>query len=344
MKLLSNRPVQKPVSQSEMPLPSSQRKRRPRRVVLIVLAALALILLGAGGGYLLFRPRVQPLSLPALPANLTAADLGLTGWQDYQLPLPAHPLADPHLPGAPQVNPSLALLEDAAGQALIQQGQLNRGLAYLRAAAQSDVENLRYSNDYRLALRDHKLYSDEFTYFSQLAKQNTSPNVLISFALTYVDQMRSCPTPPDGLVCQAQDSWNSINVLNGVIDKHPYNVIARFARGLNHLYWPSLMGHLPLAQIDLQYAVALTRPLASISRAFIPQAYAALGDVFAKDGKVEQARNVWLNGEAVVPNSSLLSSRLTIPQDQLVNAENGSLRGLGVYVDTDLATFWRIGG
>lgn len=342
MKLLTNKSAQKPVVQPEISSPSSRKVRRPRRTILVILAV-PVILLVAAGGYLLFRPQVQPLSLPVVPSHLTAADLGLAQWREYQSPLPANPLTNPQLPETPRVASSLALLEDAAGQALVQHGQLTRGLAYLRAAAQSDSENLRYSNDYRLALRDHELYTEEFSFFSQLAHQDSSSNPLINFALVYVDQMRACPVPPDGLVCQAQDSWNSINILNDVLTQHPYNILARFARGLNHLYWPNLMGHLPLAQTDLQYAVALTRSPSIISQAFIPQVYTALGDVFAKDGKGDQARNVWLNGEAIAVNSSLLKARLSIPADQLVNAENGPLRGLGVYVDTDLAVFWKLG-
>ena len=155
--------------------------------------------------------------------------------------------------------------------------------------------------------------------------------------------MRSCSAPPDGLVCQAQESSRSINILDTVLAAHPYNVVARFARGLNHLYWPSLMGHLPLAQVDLQYAVALGKLPSAMSSAFAPQAYMALGDVFAKDGQVEKARNVWLNGKAVVSDSSMLDSRLAIATNQLVNEENGPLRGLGVFVDTSLAIFWKTG-
>jgi hypothetical protein len=339
MKILANKPEQKPLAQSSGALATAQRPRRRRRRLFVILGVLVL-LLAVAGGYLIFRPQVQPLSLPTLPAHLTTNELGLAGWQNYQLPLPAHPLTNAQLPQTPQIDASRALLEDAAGQALIQQGQLSSGLAYLRAAAQSDVENLRYSNDYRMALVNHKLYAEELTYFSQVARQTSSPNTLINLALAYVDQMRTCPTPPDGLVCQAQNSWLSIHTLDSVLTHDPYNVIARFARGLNDLYWPTLMGHLPQAQIDLQYAVALTRPLSSISRTFIPQAYAALGDVFAKDGKGAQARNVWLNGLVVDPNSSLLNSRLAIPLDQLTDKESGPLRGLGVPVDTNLTIFW----
>lgn len=341
MKLLTNKSVQPQAD--AVPSSPARRPRRRRRALFISLAALLLVVVVGSGSYLLFRSRVQPLALPKLPAQLTNADLGLADWRDYQLPLPANPLSDSRLPATPKADPALALLEDSAGQALIKQGQLERGLAYLRAASQSNVDNLRYTNDYRIALRDHRLFSQEFAYFSQIAQHDKSANALINQALVYVDQMRSCPLPPDGLVCQAQASWSSINVLHGVLADHPYNVIARFASGLNNLYWPSLMGHLPMAQVDLQYAVALTRPLASISQAFIPDAYVALGDVFAKDGKVDQARNVWLNGQAIVPNSSLLNSRLSIPQNQLVNEENNQLRGLGVYVDTDLAVFWKPG-
>ncbi len=320
----------------------SPRRTSRRKAVVIVLSVLAL-LVAAAGGYLVFRPRVQPLALPALPTHLSAADLGLANWQDYQRPFPADPLSNPNLPRSPQTSTSLALLEDAAGQALIRQGQLDRGFAYLQAAAQAEPGNLRYANDYRIALRDQGRYGEEEAFFSYQAQLVRAPNTTISLALVYVDEMRGCPKPPDGLVCQAQDSSRSISSLNGMLIRHPYNIIARYVRGLNHLYWPSLMGHLPKAQIDLQYAVALTRHLGSIGNAFIPLAYAALGDVFAKDGQIDSARNVWLNGKSVVPDASILDSRLAIPQDQLVSEENGPLRGLGVYVDTDMAIFWKSG-
>ncbi|HLG64848.1 MAG TPA: hypothetical protein VKY19_23100 [Ktedonosporobacter sp.] len=338
MKLTINRRDEelKTVSQ---PSPRSRFLRRTTFVVLLVLVCLLI----AAGGYLLFLPHVQPLALPTLPAKLTDSDIGLAGWHDYQLPLPAHPLNDPRLPATPQVSAPLALLEDAAGQELLHQGLLDRGLAYLRAAAQSAPDNLRYNNDYRVALRDHQRYADEESYFSQLVQHVKTANTTISLALTYVDEMRACPKPPDGLVCQAQDSSRSISILDEVLAEHPYNIVARYARGLNHLYWPSLMGHLPKAQTDLQYAVALTHPLSTISQAFTPLAYTALGDVFAKDGQVEKARNVWLNGKEIVSSSSLLDARLNIAQSQLVDAENTTLRGLGVYVDTDVAIFWQAG-
>jgi hypothetical protein len=204
---------------------------------------------------------------------------------------------------------------------------------------------LRYANDYRLVLRDHGRYTDEEAFFRQQMQALKTPQAHLNLALVYVDEMRSCPHPPDGLVCQAQLSNRSIDELNIVLAAQPNNIIARYARGLNHLYWPTLMGHLPHAQVDLEYAVALTKPLGSLGlgRAFVPQAYAALGDVFAKDGKIDAARNVWLNGLQAVPNGSLLASRLAIPQTQLVNDESGPLRGLGIPVDTDLAIFWQNG-
>ncbi len=317
--------------------PGSRRKR----VVMIAALSTLLVLVVAAGGYWFLNTRVQPLVLPKLPAHLSMSDLGLAGWQQYQQALPANALNDPQLPQTPQVDGRLAPLQDAAGQTLIQQGQLGRGLAYIQAAAQSEPDNLRYANDYRLALRHHGRYGDEEAFFSQQSHVSSSPVVLISLALSYVDEMRSCPKPPDGLVCQAQYSSRSIDVLNGVLAQHPYNIIARYARGLNHLYWPTLMGHLPQSQTDLQFAVALTRLQSTVGSAFTPQAYVALGDVFAKAGQVDKARNVWLNGETVAPGASILKDRLAIPQDQLTNEENGPLRGLGVYVETDVAIFWQ---
>lgn len=320
----------------------SRRPSSARRKLLIVSIGVVL-LIGIAGGYLLFQQRVQPLTLPHLPAHLSIDDLGLTNWQDYQHPLPTDPLSNTQLPTSPVIDPALAELEDAAGQSLIHQGILDRGLSYLRAAAQSIPDNLRYSNDYRLALRDHKLYTDEITFFSLQAQKVVTANTAISLALTYVDEMRSCPPPPDGLVCQAQNSSRSISELDKVLEQHPYNIIAHFARGLNHLYWPSLMGHLPRAETDLEYAVALTQVQGVIGNAFSIQAYVALGDVFAKGGQISQARNIWLNGKLANANATNLDQRLSIPNDQLVNAENNTLRGLGVYVDTNIAIFWQPG-
>jgi tetratricopeptide (TPR) repeat protein len=268
------------------------------------------------------------------------ADLGLSDWQSYQQPLPLDALNNPQLPSVPQVKPDLAALQHAAGLALLKQRQVDKGLAYLRAAAEAAPDNLRYDNDYRLALRTHMHYDQEEQFFAaQLAKYNT-PTARINLALSYVDHMRSCPPPPDGLVCQAQFSSRSISQLDIVLTEQPYNVIARYARGLNHLYWPTLMGHLPRAQQDLSYAVALTRPLSAISNSFTGDAYTALGDVFAKDNQLDAARNVWFNGLQVVPDSSLLKSRLNIAKDKLADEESGSLRGLGVYVETDMSLFW----
>jgi|GEM_PF-680789 tetratricopeptide (TPR) repeat protein len=329
----------------EMPVSPGQHRRRWRHIVLVITLILVVIAATAGGAYLLLRPRVQPLALPAVPSNLSAADLGLAGWQMYQRPLPPDPLANPTLPATPQVNPALAALEDAAGQALIRQGALDRGMAYLRAAVLAAPDNLRFANDYRLALRAHGRYSDEEAFFTWQVQTLKTPDAHLNLALAYVDAMLSCPPPPDGLVCQAQLSYRSISELNTVLAVQPDNIIARYARGLNHLYWPVLMGHLPKAQIDLEYAVALTRPLRAlgIGSAFIPQAYAALGDVFAKDGQVQAGRNVWLNGERVAPNAPILQSRLAIPTDQLVNEETGPLRGLGIPVNTDISIFWSNG-
>jgi tetratricopeptide (TPR) repeat protein len=323
---------------------SVTRRRKDHRIWMIGIVVCVLILLGAFIAYILLD-QVPPLALPSVPAHLSASQIGLADWQEYQQLLPAHPLNDSSLPAASQVSSRLALLSDAAGQAFIQQGKLTQGLAYLKAAVLAEPANLRYGNDYRLALRDHQLYQNELDFFSGLAKKVQTPNVNIEYALSYVDLMRSCPKPPDGLVCQAQDSYSSISVLNAVLQKNPYNIIALYARGLNHLYWPSLMGHLPKAQQDLQYAVALTRFQKTIGPLFVPQAYVALGDVFAKANNIKEARNVWLNGlRAVTPSDqALLEQRLAIPQDQLNALENQQLRGLGVYVNTDLSLFWRKG-
>ena len=323
---------------------TSKRHSKPRRWIIGAIAG-ALILIGVAIAYAFLNTQVAPLALPKLPAKLSDSQIGLARWQEYQQPLPSHPLDSSLLPSTPQATLGLALLEDEAGQAFIKQGNLTRGLAYLKAAVLADPDNLRYGNDYRLALRDNQMYQDELAFFSALAKKSPTPNTTLEYALTYVDLMRSCPKPPDGLVCQAQDSYSSISILNGLLQKNPYHILARYARGLNHLYWPTQMRHLPNAQEDLQYAVALSRFQTKIGSAFAPQAYVALGDVFGKVGDIKEARNVWLSGLNVVSTQeqTLLKQRLAIPQDQLTLMENQQLRGLGVYVNTDLSLFWMKG-
>jgi tetratricopeptide (TPR) repeat protein len=335
------------MSERNTALTSQKKALERKKVKSWMIGALigVIIVIGGSIAYVLINSQVTPLALPNIPANLSASQIGLDQWQVYQQPLPANPLSDPSLPATPRETASLALLQNAAGQALIQKGELARGLAYMKAAVLSDPDNLRNSNDYRLALRDHQLYQDEQTFFSSLSQKKSTPNPTLEFALAYVDMMRSCPKPPDGLVCQAQNSYRSISVLDKILQENPYNIIARFARGLNHLYWPTLMHHLPLAQQDLQYAVALSKVQSKIGPAFVPQSYVALGDVFAKSGNSKEARNVWLNGvnATYVQNQILLKQRLAIPQDQLQTQEDQQLRGLGVYVDTDIAIFWRKG-
>ncbi|GCE15777.1 tetratricopeptide repeat protein [Tengunoibacter tsumagoiensis] len=320
--------------------PPRARKRSRTRIALIISSSVLIIALLAVGAYFLFLPQVQPLSLPKVPANLTLDDLGLNNWQVYQKPIPAHILEDQSIQPVVQQDKDQIFLEAAFGEALIKQGSATRALDYLKAAAQSEPDNLRYTNDYRIALRDLKRYDEEHTFFEQLVAQHNSTNTVLNMALVYVDEMRSCPKPPDGLVCQAQDSSRSISTLNPILEQHPYNIVARFARGLNNLYWPTLMGHLPQAQTDLQYSVSLLKTLNSIKHTFTPTAYAALGDVFAKSNKTADARNVWLNGKNVDPQATILDQRLAIPQDKLVDQEDTTIRGLGVYVDTGIALFW----
>lgn len=315
------------------------KRSRTRQRLLVILGIVVAIIVVAVASYFAFIPRVQPLTLPQIPANVSTADLGLENWQTYQKTI-ANPLQDPSLPAQPVVDQQLAAIQDAAGMALIKAGKLDQGLAYLKAAAEADPDNLRITNDYRLSLRDQKRYTDEEAFFSDLQKKHNTLNVSIHLALSYVDEMRSCPKPPDGLVCQAQFSTRSIDLLNTLLSQHEYNVIARYARGLNHLYWPRLMGHLAGSQADLQYSVALLPLLKGISTEFGDDAYTALGDVFGKDGKPDEAQNVWRNGIQVIPNSELLKSRLNIPHDQIEDQETGPIRGLGVYVETDIALFW----
>src|SRR5579884_897869 len=89
---------------------NTPRRKRLKRWTIGVAIAL-LILGGAITAYILVNAQVTPLALPSVPANLTADQIGLANWQEYQQALPAHPLENSLLPATPQATPALAALE-----------------------------------------------------------------------------------------------------------------------------------------------------------------------------------------------------------------------------------------
>src|SRR5215467_6068429 len=79
---------------------TSKRHSRPRRWIIGATTS-ALILIGAAIAYVFLNTQVAPLALPKLPANLSDSQIGLARWQEYQLPLPPHPLDNSLLPTMP---------------------------------------------------------------------------------------------------------------------------------------------------------------------------------------------------------------------------------------------------
>ena len=131
-------------------------------------------------------------------------------------------------------------------------------VSHTKAAVQADPDNLRYSNYYQWRYATINSI-DESNFFSALSKQRSIANITIEVALSYVDMMRSCSTPPDGLVCQAQILQTALLAYWIKCSRIIHIILLPTMHGLYHLYWPTLMGHLPKAQVDLQYAVALSK-------------------------------------------------------------------------------------
>jgi tetratricopeptide (TPR) repeat protein len=300
-----------------------------------------LLAIGVSAGWMLLRPRASLPWLPALSAGLTLNDFGLGETNEIRAAEPklANPLESPDLPTQPVTDAGKAQIQYEAGMKLANTGEVEKGLAYLEAAIKSRPTFLRYSNDYRLAIIRSRQYSRSVDFFTSLVKAAGAPEVHLQLALAYVDKMAECPAPPNGMVCQAKLSNQSIAELDKVLQARPYHAMALYAHGLNNLYWPHLMNRLPRAVGDLSTCVAIERAMPDGPRRFYADAYVALGDALVKDGNVKQGWAVWEEGRERFPESAKLRDRLALDRSRAVEQVR-RLRGLGVVVDTDLSIFW----
>ena len=330
--------------------------------MLFGLIAGAVLLLMAVGGYWGFREWSAPYALPELPEGLTLADVGLdvsrerAVWRLWQRRRGEEdPQADPRLPAepTPTADPALAQLQFEAGWFLLQEAGDDpkvraRGLAYLQAAVRSDPTHLLYGNALRRAMQRLELYAEAPRWWEALAAEAAASageeapwQVRLQWALSYVDAMADRSL---GEARIGQLSLQSIGVLDGILAEEPYNWVARYARGLNNLYWPLGMKRYAKALSDLEFAVALGEAVGA-NAAIRALSWTAYGDARVKAGEVAQGMRIWREAARRFPEHEPLRRRAAARSAEEARALVREERGLEGFHRpdpnvTDLSPLW----
>jgi hypothetical protein len=131
-----------------------------------------------------------------------------------------------------------------------------------------------------------------------LVKSRPGREVKLQLALALVDNMLLFPA----LEIKAPASVEAVEILSEILkdEKDVYYVPALYARGLNYLYrpfnlvWPEHMAApANAASSDIGLAVAIGQKIGAGSDMLKGELSLALGDAYAKEGKLSLARSWW---------------------------------------------------
>jgi len=245
-------------------------------------------------------------------------------------------------PDDPQTRYDFAVLLD-------KQGRRSAALSELERAIQLAPDRLLFSNTYRTFIRryGHACFDRSIRFFEDLVEKHPGSTMArLNKALAYVDKM---PYPKLGFVHRGILSNKSLAELDIVLEENPACWTAKFIRGMNHLHWPRMLGHAPLAVKDFTDLIAMQKNLPTQQqRDYFALAYVALGDSCVKnramglEESILEARRTWETGLQEYPDSPELKKRLQLVEtstEELLGYIK-QLRGLEDPVDTDLSRVW----
>ncbi len=250
---------------------------------------------------------------------------------------------------AVQKNPDVPKTRYDFAMLLDKQGRRNPALDELERAIQLAPDRMIYANTYRVLIRryGHVYYDRSIRFFEELAQEHPESTMArLNQALAYVDKM---PYPKLGIVHQGILSNKSLKILDAILQDEPECWTAKFIRGMNHLHWPRMLQHAPLAIDDFSELIAMQKTFPPEQQHdYFVLAYIALGDSYVKnragaqEEKLAKAREAWQAGLQEYPNCSQLKERLQVMQDspeELIQFVR-KRRGLEDAVDTDLSHVW----
>lgn len=253
------------------------------------------------------------LNLPSVPDRVTVYDVGFDGLAGMKS------FSDAVMSG---VNPDADGLSASVRAAIdqIQKGEEGRGIQQLEEATRQNPTNLVVGNTLRMEVFKLKrkwlsinagkseialqfpdyLQDQPIRFFRELVKAKPIREKKFQLALALVDHMLLFPA----LEIKAPSSVEAVEILTSIIDEPGgaggHYVPALFARGLNYLYrpfnlvWPERIAAAPdAASKDISLAVAVGQKIGVGSNALKAELSLALGDAYAKEGKLSLARSWW---------------------------------------------------
>src|SRR5438876_5660822 len=252
-------------------------RRGRRNWLLLISLALSLVSLTALG--LAFVEWSRPYPLPALPHHLTPEHAGLLFEQER---VTVRALAvGARLPDMPGWDDFMK------GWLRLHAGQFQAAFPYFVAALQRNPDNLMFGNALRRGLALHQQWGPLLTVWDTL--DTTHRDIRLQKALAMVDAMADT---------SRADSWvgrlsmRSVAELDVLLNRNSYDWLARYARGLNNLYWPVTLRRIDKAVVDLGYCVSMIEAL-DLRDSWLALGYIAYGDAHPKAGRGKEVIAAW---------------------------------------------------
>jgi tetratricopeptide (TPR) repeat protein len=130
----------------------------------------------------------------------------------------------------------------------------------------------------------------------------------------------------------------SLDVLDPLIETSPDPWLPLYCRGMNHLHWPRSLRHSDDAAADFRRCIETQQTTGDpAGRPYYERTYVALGDAYAKDGHLDDARRVWTEAIVLFPDSAALQQRLAITDARSLRRFVEDARSLQRPIDTDLS-------
>lgn len=211
-------------------------------------------------------------------------------------------------------------------------------IKYLKTGIQITPDNHVLLNKLRMVMLKQGLTNEYIDFLKQF---ETNKNIKLHLALAYVDLLQD---PDLGTAALGQRSTQSIIILNEILDENPNNLLARYARGVNNLYWPSGLKRTEKAIQDLAFCVAIAEKYADLKFPLFEDFYITYGDALIKEGKFKEGRAVWERGYKQFPSSKELEMRQTADDSQSLKIVE-KIRGIDIFQRpdesiTDLDILW----
>ncbi len=161
--------------------------------------------------------------------------------------------------------------------------------------------------------------------------------VRIQLANAFIDKIPTCKGLT-AFMSRGTLARKSLSHLDPVIANNRSSWIAHYCRGMNHLYWPRVLGHTADAITDFKRCIELQQPdTPGSAKPYYVLTYIGLGDAHAKAKQYDQARRAWGEGLKRFPESPELKERRLIKQDSALGEYIDAKRSLDKPVRTDLS-------